>query len=144
MRCLLFFFVELLKVIYNVCFQIECVFLCELLLPCATSFSVCARQAAIILSRRSLSGEEIRAAQREASAKGLPVGPGGWMVAWNNHKGCRRWISPDNKRRCECISKALAYSVKMGWIAEDSVPPPSKRQQHSTIQRPGRQAPLMM
>eukprot|EP00980_Cylindrotheca_fusiformis_P023639 scaffold10700_cov108-Cylindrotheca_fusiformis.AAC.3 len=68
---------------------------------------------------RVLTQEEIQAALEEARTQGLPEG---WKVEWNSKKGCRRWISPDNKRRCECISKAIEYSVKMGWVKEDGLP----------------------
>lgn len=86
---------------------------------------------------RVLTQEEIQTALKEARAQGLPEG---WDVEWNAKKGCRRWISPDNKRRCECISKAVDYSLKMGWIDADSLPPASKRRRKggsSNLDGPG-------
>lgn len=70
------------------------------------------------LQARELTQEEIDAALEDAKAKGLTCD--GWKIEWNAKKGCRRWISPDNNRRCECISKAVAYSKKMGWIPNES------------------------
>lgn len=69
------------------------------------------------LQTRELTQEEIDAALEHARVKGLTNdGEFRWRLEWNSKKGCRRWISPDNKRRCECISKAVAYSKKMGWM----------------------------
>ena len=70
------------------------------------------------IQTRELTQEEIDAALEDARAKGLTCD--GWRLEWNSKKGCKRWISPDNKRRCECISKAIAYSKKIGWIPTES------------------------
>ncbi|CAJ1943529.1 unnamed protein product [Cylindrotheca closterium] len=73
------------------------------------------------LKARDFTQEQIDAALADARAKGLTCdGEFRWRLELNTKKGCRRWISPDNKRRCDCISKAVAYSKKMGWVPADS------------------------
>jgi hypothetical protein len=66
---------------------------------------------------RALSEREESSALQEAKKQGLPEG---WTVKWDTQQNRRIWISPPGVgpklRRCDCISKAVAYSVKMNLI----------------------------
>lgn len=68
---------------------------------------------------RNLSETEIKAAMRDAKAQGLPEG---WTVEWDPQKRCRVWTSPNGKRKCNGIPKALAVSVQMGLLPPDKMP----------------------
>ena len=68
---------------------------------------------------RNLSETEVKAAMRDAKAQGLPEG---WTVEWDPQKRCRVWTSPNGKRKCNGIPKALAVSVQMGLLPPDKMP----------------------
>jgi hypothetical protein len=58
-------------------------------------------------------------ALKEARVKGLPEG---WTVSYDEKYNQRTWISPDGERKVYGIDKALAYSVKKGWLSTDKLP----------------------
>jgi hypothetical protein len=68
---------------------------------------------------RVLTPKEIEAALKEGKGRGLPDG---WTVEWCNKKKFRIWISPDGKRRCDGIPKALVVSCKMGLLPREKMP----------------------
>jgi hypothetical protein len=68
---------------------------------------------------RRLTITEVAEAMREANARGLPDG---WSVEWDNKRKKRIWVSPDKSRKCYSLPQALAFSVKMGLVARDTLP----------------------
>lgn len=63
--------------------------------------------------------QKTQLALQEGLAKGLPEG---WTVHYDEINQQRTWKSPDGERRVIGIDKALAYSVKKGWLSADKLP----------------------
>ena len=73
---------------------------------------------------REWSAKELEESMAEAKARGLPPG---WTVVWDPAKRCRMWISPDGRRRCNGLPKAIAWSVKNDLLPASKMPSSYKR-----------------